>query len=171
VSDRLEFIRPLSPSAAVRPPQGDSWLHEPKFDGFRFQVIKDGSEVRLHSHSGADYSDRLRGMREAFAKLPTRSAILDGELCLIDPRGNAHFWHLMAQMRTRRPEEGLLVFLVFDLLYQDGVDLRGLPLFERKRYLDASAARPGSPTCARSRRSPMARRCSSTAMSSGSRVL
>jgi len=67
-------------------------------------------------------------MVEAFAKLPAQSAILDGDLCLIDPR-------LMAQMRTSRPDERQLMFLVFDLLHQDGVDLRGLPLSERKRDL------------------------------------
>jgi bifunctional non-homologous end joining protein LigD len=133
---RLAFIRPLSPSAAVRPPKGDDWLHEPKWDGFRFQVIKDGSEVRFYSRHGAEYTERLPGMTEAFAKLPTRAAILDGELCLIDPRGAAHFYRLMAQMRTSSPDESQLMFLVFDLLHQDGVDLRGLPLSERKRDLE-----------------------------------
>lgn len=49
VSNRLPFIRPLAPSAAVRPPTGDDWLHEPKWDGFRFQVVKDGDRVRLPS--------------------------------------------------------------------------------------------------------------------------
>ena len=72
---RLTFIRPLSLSAAVRPPKGDDWLHEPKWDGFRFQMIKDGSGVRLYSKSGAAYSDRLPGMVEAFATLPARAAI------------------------------------------------------------------------------------------------
>jgi len=74
-------------------------------------------------------------MVEAFAKLPTQSAILDGELCLIDPRGAAHFYRLMGQMRTNHPDESQLMFLAFDLLHQDGVDLRGLPLTERKRDL------------------------------------
>ena len=41
----------------------------------------------------------------------------------------------MAQMRTSHPDESQLMFLVFDLLHQDGVDLRGLPLSERKRDL------------------------------------
>ena len=132
---RLTFIRPLSPSAAVRPPKGDDWLHEPKWDGFRFQVIKDGSLVRFYSRHGAEYTDRLPGVAEAFGKLPTQSAILDGELVLIDPRGAAHFYRLMAQMRTSEPDESQLMFLVFDLLHQDGVDLRGLPLSERKRDL------------------------------------
>ena len=40
-------------ASLVHPPKGDDWLHEPKWDGFRFQVIKDGSEVRLYSKSGA----------------------------------------------------------------------------------------------------------------------
>ena len=132
---RLAFIRPLSPSAAVRPPAGDDWLHEPKWDGFRYQIIKDGAGVGFYSRYGADYTERLPRMREAFGKLPTQSAILDGELVLIDPRGAAHFYKLMAEMRTRWPDESQLMFLVFDLLHQDGVDLRGLPLFERKRDL------------------------------------
>ena len=86
--------------------------------------------------SGAEYSNKLPGMRKAFAELPTNSAILDGELCLIDPGGGANFYRLMHQMRTRWPDEGPLVFLAFDLLHQDGVDLRSLSLTERKRDLD-----------------------------------
>ena len=132
---RLTFIRPLSPSAAVRPPKGDDWLHEPKWDGFRFQIIKDGSQVRFYSRHGAEYTDRLPGMVKAFGNLPTQSTILDGELCLIDPRGSAHFYRLMAQMRTGHPDESHLMFMAFDLLHQDGVDLRGLALSERKRDL------------------------------------
>jgi ATP-dependent DNA ligase len=60
--------------------------------------------VRLYSRHGAEYTDRLPGMVEAFAKLPTHAAILDGELCLIDPRGSAHFYRLMAPMRTSHPD-------------------------------------------------------------------
>ena len=132
---RLAFIRPLSPSAAIRPPKGDDWLHEPKWDGFRFQLIKDGGQVRFNSRHGAEYTDRLPGMVKAFAKLPARAVILDGELCLIDPRGLAHFYRLMAQMRTSSPDESQMMLRTFDLLHQDGVDLRGLPLSERKRDL------------------------------------
>jgi hypothetical protein len=109
----LAFIRPTSPSPAVRPPKGDDWLHEPKWDGFRFQVIKDGSDVRLFSNSGADYSNRLpsyaQGLRRITDKLGNsrRRAVPDR------PRG----WHkLLAppQMRTPWPEEELLMFLAVD---------------------------------------------------------
>ena len=107
---RLVFVRPIAPSAAVRPPTGDDWLHEPKWDGFRFQIIKDDSGVRFYSRHGAEYTDRLPGIAEAFGKLPTQSAILDGELVLIDPRGVGLFYRLMAQMRTppgRKPRGAL----------------------------------------------------------------
>ena len=50
-------------------------------------------------------------MVDAFEKLPTQAAILDGELVLIDPRGAAHFYRLMAQMRTSHPDESQLMFL------------------------------------------------------------
>jgi len=99
-------------------------------------VIKDGDRVRFYSRHGAEYADRLPRMVEAFGKLLTRSAILDGELVLIDPTGAAHFWRLMVEMRTRAPDESQLMFLVFDILHPDGVDLRGLSLTERKRDLD-----------------------------------
>ena len=51
------------------------------------------------------------------------------------PYADPHFYQLMSQMRTSSPDESQLMFLVFDLLHQDGVDLRGLPLSERKRDL------------------------------------
>jgi ATP-dependent DNA ligase len=134
-ANRLRFIRPLAPSASISPPKGKDWLHEPKWDGFRFQIIKDGSGVRFFSRNGAEYTERLPRMAEAFAELPVVSAILDGELVLIDDGGAAHFYQLMAQMRTSHPDESHLMYLVFDLIHQDGVDLRSLTLTERKRDL------------------------------------
>src|SRR5262245_9243855 len=137
----LSCVRPLVVYPApcpvrIRPPApGDDWIHEPKWDGFRFQIIKDRASVRFYSRHGAEYTERLPGMAEAFAKLSTESAILDGELVLIDPRGAAHFYRLMREMRTSHPDESQLMILAFDLLHQDGVDLRALPLSERKKDL------------------------------------
>jgi hypothetical protein len=75
------------------------------------------------------------GWSRPSASCPRNRAILDGELVLIDPRAAAHFYRLMAQMRTSHPDEGQLMFLAFDLLHQDGVDLCGLPLSDRKHDL------------------------------------
>ena len=132
---RLAFIRPCVPAGADRPPQGDGWSHEPKLDGYRFMIVKDGRRVRLFSKSGAEYTDRLPGMVEAFATLPATTAILDGELVFTRENGAPHFYALMGQMRTKRPDEARLMFWVFDLLHENGVDLRHLPLSERKHDL------------------------------------
>jgi ATP-dependent DNA ligase len=43
------LIKPREPIAAKTPPTGEGWLHEPKLDGYRLQVIKDGGQVRLYS--------------------------------------------------------------------------------------------------------------------------
>jgi ATP dependent DNA ligase domain len=91
------YLLPITP-AAVRPPKGDGWLHEPKWDGFRFQAVKDGSDVRLNSKSGAEYTERLPSMVAAFANLPARTAILDGELCLIDARSKHSGGHATYRM-------------------------------------------------------------------------
>ena len=121
----------MIPSATKAPPKGEGWICEVKLDGYRFQVVKDGDRVRLYSRSGAEYTDRLPRIVEAFAKLPARAAVLDGN----GADGQAKFYRLMHEMRTRRPDELALVLFCFDLLHQDGVDLRGLALSERKRDL------------------------------------
>jgi len=142
---RPVFIPPQIPSSTKAPPQGADWIHEPKWDGYRFQIVKNGNQIRLHSRSGADYSDRLPMMSEAFAELPTRAAVLDGELYLLDATGAADFRRFMAAMRTRRPNESQLMFFAFDLLHQDGVDLCQLPLSERKQDLQKLCAKSRVP--------------------------
>jgi ATP-dependent DNA ligase len=93
---RLTFIRPLAPSASPRPPQGDDWLHEPKWDGFRFQIINDGSDVRFYSKSGAEYGDRLPGVREAC-----------WEQCLRSGKAQRPIFHAPRRVRSNPHTSGL----------------------------------------------------------------
>ena len=139
------FIPPQLPTNAKAPPDGPEWIHEPKWDGYRFQVIKNGRIIRICSRRGADYSDRLPRMVGWFAALPTRAAVLDGELCYLDATGAANFRMLMVEMRSSSPDELPLMFLAFDLLHQNGVDLRQLPLSERKRDLHRLLSKRGVP--------------------------
>jgi bifunctional non-homologous end joining protein LigD len=71
--------------------------------------------------------------------------VLDGELYVLDATGAANFRALMAQMRTRRPDESQPMFFAFDLLHQDGADLRQLPLSERKHDLQKLCAKSRVP--------------------------
>jgi putative SOS response-associated peptidase YedK len=61
----LAFIRPSRPMPAKKPPVGGAWLHEPKLDGYRLQVIKDGKEVRLYSRNGQEWTKRLAVLTNA----------------------------------------------------------------------------------------------------------
>jgi bifunctional non-homologous end joining protein LigD len=85
-----KFIKPCKPTAAKIPPKGDGWLHEPKLDGYRLQVVKDGRQVRLYSRGGHDWTKRLARLAESLKAIPCRSAVIDGELVLPDKRGTPH---------------------------------------------------------------------------------
>jgi hypothetical protein len=65
-----KFIRPCIPTTAKAIPRGDDWLHEPKLDGYRFQIATDDRVVRLHSKSGSDWTKRLVLLADALAASP-----------------------------------------------------------------------------------------------------
>jgi ATP-dependent DNA ligase len=75
-----KFVRPCIPTTAKAIPRGDAWLHEPKLDGYRFQIVKDGRAVRLYSPSGYDWTKRLASLAVALAGIRCESAVIDGEL-------------------------------------------------------------------------------------------
>ena len=66
---RLAFIGPSLAVAGKPPPKGDQWVHEAKWDGFRIQVIKDGSDVRSFSKTGTDWTTKLPAIVEASRRL------------------------------------------------------------------------------------------------------
>jgi hypothetical protein len=77
----LQFIRPCSSTTAKTVPASEAWLHEPKLDGYRLQVIKEGSHLLLYSRRGIV---RLPALAAALAAIPCSSAVIDAELCLPD---------------------------------------------------------------------------------------
>jgi bifunctional non-homologous end joining protein LigD len=127
-----KFIRPCIPTTAKAIPQGDAWLHEPKLDGYRFQIVKDGHQVRLYSRSGYEWTRRLPALAETLRGLPCHSVVLDGELCLPGPGGAPDFRGLQGALGSRGDE---LAVYVFDLLRRDEDDLTDVPLNQRKQLL------------------------------------
>ena len=110
----------------------------PKFDGYRFQIVKEGRTVRLYSRGGYNWTRRLPKLAEALQSLPCRFAVLDGELCLPDSSGAPDFHGLQAALKSRQHD---LAVFAFDLLHRDGASLTGLPLIERRRRLVRLIAR------------------------------
>ena len=75
-------------------PAGVDWQHEVKFDGFRVQAHIIGKTVELYSRNGSKFSRRFRRLASVFGELPTRSAIIDGEIVASDAAGMPDFWRL-----------------------------------------------------------------------------
>jgi bifunctional non-homologous end joining protein LigD len=115
------------------PPNGDDWLHEIKYDGYRILARLQQGKVRLFTRNAQDWTARYPAVARALADLPATSAWLDGEIVAFDKRGVSDFEALQQALSEGR--YGELTYMVFDLLYLDGNDLRRLPLVERKERL------------------------------------
>jgi bifunctional non-homologous end joining protein LigD len=120
-------------------------LHEIKLDGYRIGCRIDHGAVQLMGRRGSAWGDKFPELREAARKLPATTALLDGEVAVVDPEGHTHF-QLLQELLSGGSRAGL-VYFVFDLLHLDGEDLTRRPLEERKQRLDEllRAARPGLP--------------------------
>jgi bifunctional non-homologous end joining protein LigD len=129
-----KFVRPCIPAARKSVPAGAGWLHEPKLDGYRLQVVKEGRLVRLFSKGGYDWTKRLARLAEALTGIPCQSAVIDAELIFPAANGVPDFAGLQKGFGGSRQDE--LAAFAFDLIHRDGTDLTGLPLAERRRRLE-----------------------------------
>lgn len=127
-------FRPQLATLVRTPPEGDEWLHELKYDGYRIGAIVDGRKVRLLSRNGNDWTARFPAVAEAVLHLGARTALLDGEVTVVLPSGLTSFQALQNAYGGERGG-GEIAYFVFDLLHLDGEDLAALPLTERKRRL------------------------------------
>ena len=126
-----DFVMPQLCRVVERPPSGDGWAHEIKFDGYRIQLRIAGGQATLRTRKGLDWSDKFPAIVEAAEKLP--DALIDGEIVALDDDGIPNFSALQAALAERKTDD--LVFFAFDLLYADGADLRGEALAARKERL------------------------------------
>jgi bifunctional non-homologous end joining protein LigD len=134
-----ESLKPTLATLVDKVPGDDGWVYELKYDGVRLLTRCDGEEVRAISRNGIDWTHKIGPVVQALAKLKLDGAWVDGELVVSDPNGRSDFSLLQHAMEQGRIEE--LQYCIFDLLFSQGEDLRGLPLSERKARLDATFAK------------------------------
>jgi bifunctional non-homologous end joining protein LigD len=133
---KAPFPRTIEPELATlvtRIPEGDDWLFEIKFDGYRILAFLEGRKVRLVSRNGKDWTERFAPMAAALAKLGVKSALLDGEMVVLRENGTSDFQALQNHLKRGKTDD--LVYYVFDILHLDGYDLTALPLVDRKAKL------------------------------------
>jgi bifunctional non-homologous end joining protein LigD len=135
--------RPQLAVPAKKPPRGDDWLHEIKYDGCRILCVKDRGGVRLITRNRKDWSDRFPHVARAAAALRPDSFVLDGEVVVLRPDGTPDFQALQNLLEGRTTERA--GYYVFDILYGEGRDLTPVPLEERKRTLESLLKGVSSP--------------------------
>jgi bifunctional non-homologous end joining protein LigD len=134
-----DFVSPELCTPVDRPPGGDGWCHEVKFDGYRVQLRVEDGEATLKTRKGLDWTDKFSAIAREAGALP--DVLIDGEIVALNKEGTPDFSGLQAAISDGKTDN--LVFFAFDLLFADGMDIRALPLSERKaqlkKLLDARA--------------------------------
>ncbi len=121
----------LATSATVAP-EGEGWIHEIKYDGYRMLCRLNAGTVRIYSRNRKEWTADFPIVARALADLPIESAWIDGEVVSMDAKGRFGFQALQQALSTGTGE---VVYYAFDLLYLNGYDLRGVTLQERKTVL------------------------------------
>jgi bifunctional non-homologous end joining protein LigD len=127
------FYRPQLARLVSVAPEGDDWLHEMKYDGYRIGCRIRGKTITLMTRNGKNWTASFPAVAAAARAIGVEDAILDGEIAVVLPDGRTSFQALQNAF-TGGATRGLTYF-VFDLLALDGVNLRPQPLERRKEAL------------------------------------
>lgn len=128
-----QLIKPQLATLTARAPDGDEWLHEVKFDGYRILAFIDQGKVILKSRTNKDWTSELMTIHDALHPFLSNTVVFDGEAVLLDAQGKSSFQLLQNAIKTEPYAD--YVYYIFDLIYFDGFDLKNLPLSQRKALL------------------------------------
>ncbi|MGY4630154.1 bifunctional non-homologous end joining protein LigD [Bradyrhizobium sp. USDA 4486] len=131
VAEMPDFVPPQLCTSVERPPAGDGWCHEIKFDGYRVQLRVEDGTATLKTRKGLDWTDKFASIAKEAGVLP--DVMIDGEIIALDHNGAPNFSSLQAALSDGKTED--LIFFAFDLLFAENQDYRRLPLSERKARL------------------------------------
>ncbi|HSD88627.1 MAG TPA: ATP-dependent DNA ligase [Kofleriaceae bacterium] len=138
-------VEPMLAKLANEIPEGDHWIYEPKWDGFRAMVFKSGDDLFIQSRDlkplGRYFPELEVSLRE---NLPER-CVLDGEI-VIATDGKLDFEALLLRIHPAASRVQMLAeqspssYVAWDLLAEGDEDLRGLPQAERRKRLERALA-------------------------------
>jgi bifunctional non-homologous end joining protein LigD len=141
----------MKATIAERPPRGDEWLFEVKWDGVRAIAFIDEEEVRLQSRTGNRCERQYPELAVIHHQLAGARAVLDGEIAVLDDKGVSRFHLIQPRIANTDPNSVAhlvrstpVVYFAFDLLYLDGYDLRNVALRQRRELLEQVVTPAGS---------------------------
>ena len=130
-------------TAVTEPPKGSHWLYEIKWDGVRaLCLIKDG-KLEIQTRRGNRCEKQYPELADLPSHLNAKTAWLDGEICVLDEKGRSRFELIQPRIGANAlaaphlAETSPVTLFLFDILYLDGYDVRGVALEDRKRLLNS----------------------------------
>jgi len=150
---KLPFAPPLAPmlsNAAEALPGGEGWLFEPKWDGFRALVFRDGAEIYLQSRDEKPLNRYFPELEAPLAAALPERCVLDGEVVIVGQSG-LDFEALLLRIHPAASRVKMLAeqmpasFVAWDLLALGDEDLREAPLVERRAKLERALAKAAAP--------------------------
>ncbi len=117
-------------------------MFEPKWDGLRALLFRDGSQIEVQNRNLRDVTGSYPEIQETRQQIKSRKAIIDGEIVVLGKRGTPDFGRLQSRFGINDRERAEIVrgtnpatYVAFDLLHIDGKDIISIPVEERKRRL------------------------------------
>ena len=125
---------------AEKPFSNPDWLFEIKWDGERALAYVQDGHVELRARSNRNITAEYPELKSIAKQLNARTAVVDGEIVVLDEEGRADFTRIQSRFGVSNPPQSLqqknpATFYAFDLLYCDGYDLRDVALEKRKNLL------------------------------------
>src|SRR3954469_19941326 len=143
---RQPFL-PMEARSVDEIPIGKEWQYEPKWDGFRCLIFRDGDKIALQSKSGQPLTRYFPDLVEAVGRIKAKRFVLDGEI-VVPSAGAFSFDDLLQRIHpaasrvARLAKETPALLIVFDLLADaEGKPLLELPLQERRERLETFATK------------------------------
>ena len=129
------FVPPQLATLTETAPAGNHWLHEMKYDGYRMQAHVSGNKTILYSRNALDWTHRFSAVAAEISEVfAGRQVVFDGEI-VVGPKKTSSFHAL--QSALSKSDTTKARYMVFDLLYYDNLDIRSLPLSERRAALES----------------------------------
>lgn len=134
-------IEPMLATLVSQPPDGSDWLYEIKWDGVRALCRIHNGKLEIHSRRGNRCERQYPELADLPSEVHSKSVWLDGEICVLDEHGRARFELIQPRIGANSKavpqltETNPATLFLFDVLYADGFDLRGVTLEDRKRVL------------------------------------
>jgi bifunctional non-homologous end joining protein LigD len=126
-----ELVKPMLATLVDAPFDDLDWQYEVKWDGFRTLAYVKNGEAELLSRNNKSFSEKYYPLHQLMQSWKFE-AVLDGEILVLNASGVSKFGSLQ---NWRSEADGALVYYVFDLLWYQGKNLMGLPLYQRQAIL------------------------------------